>query len=107
MDGRSGPLRPGGEGGWYSLSGGEWYLKNRRNGQLEQVSDATMSLHKEVSETLERLKHPDLHWMAEFDYRDNHVVQAPHRTRLRRKSLLIYGKRGFRLPPREDVIELL
>ena len=26
---------------------------------------------EQLPETLERLKHPDLHWVAEFDYRDN------------------------------------
>ena len=54
-------------------------------------------------------EHPDLHWVAEFGYRDNGITtgsRPPHRTRLRRKSLLIYGKRGFRLPPGDDVIEL-
>ena len=64
---------------------------------------------EQLPETLEQLKHPDLHWVAEFDYRDNGTTtwsRPPHRTRLRRKSLLIYGKRGFRLPPGDDVIEL-
>ena len=64
---------------------------------------------EQLPETLERLKHPDLHWVAEFDYRDNGTTtwsRPPHRTQLRRKSLLIYGKRGFRLPPGDDVIEL-
>ena len=64
---------------------------------------------EQLPETLERLKHPDLHWIAEFDYRDNGTTtwsRPPHRTRLRRKSLLVYGKRGFRLPPGDDVIEL-
>ena len=64
---------------------------------------------EQLPETLERLKHPGLHWVAEFDYRDNGTTtwsRPPHRTRLRRKSLLIYGKRGFRLPPGDDVIEL-
>ena len=48
------------KGGWYVLIRGVWYLKNRRTGQLEplsncpleQVSDATMSLYKEVTEKL-------------------------------------------------------
>ena len=64
---------------------------------------------EQLPETLERLKHPDLHWVAEFDYRDNGTTtwsRPPHRTRLRRKSLLVYGKRDFRLPPGDDVIEL-
>ena len=64
---------------------------------------------EQLPETLEQLKHPDLHWAAEFDYRDNGTTtwsRPPHRTRLRRKSLLIYGKRGFRLSPGDDVIEL-
>ena len=64
---------------------------------------------EQLPETLERLKHPDLRWVAEFDYRDNGTTtwsRPPHRTRLRRKSLLIYGKRDFRLPPGDDVIEL-
>ena len=46
------------KGGWYVLIRGVWYLKNRRTGRpeplsgspLEQVSDATMSLYKEVTE---------------------------------------------------------
>ena len=48
------------KGGRYVLIRGVWYLKNRRTGQLEplsgspleQVSDATMSLYKEVTEKL-------------------------------------------------------
>ena len=48
------------KGGRYSLIRGVWYLKNRRTGRLEplsncpleQVSDATMSLYKEVTEKL-------------------------------------------------------
>ena len=48
------------KGGRYFLIRGVWYLKNRRTGRLErlsncpleQVSDATMSLHKEVTEKL-------------------------------------------------------
>ena len=48
------------KGGWYFLIRGVWYLKNRRTGRLErlsncpleQVSDATMSLYKEVTEKL-------------------------------------------------------
>ena len=76
-----------------------------------QPSGALLALSgmEQLPETLERLKHPDLHWVAEFDYRDNGTTTwsgPPHRTRLRRKSLLIYGKRGFRLPPGDDVIEL-
>ena len=68
-----------------------------------------ISAVEQLPETLERLKHPDLRWVAEFDYRDNGTTtwsRPPHRTRLRRKSLLVYGKRGFRLPPGDDVIEL-
>ena len=60
-------------------------------------------------ETLERLNTPTCIGVAEFDYRDNGTTTRsgpPHRTRLRRKSLLIYGKRGFRLPPGDDIIEL-
>ena len=76
-----------------------------------QPSGALLALSgmEQLPETLEQLKHPDLHWVAEFDYRDNGTTtwsRPPHRTRLRRKSLLIYGKRGFRLPPGDDVIEL-
>ena len=62
-----------------------------------------------LPETLERLKHPDLHWVAEFDYRDNATTNRsgpPHRTMLRRKPLLVYGKPAFRLPPGDDVIDL-
>ena len=57
------------KGGWYVLTRGVWYLKNRRTGQLEplsgspleQVSDATMSLYKEVTEKVGggELLHPD------------------------------------------------
>ena len=62
-----------------------------------------------LPETLERLKHPGLHWVAEFDYRDNATTNRsgpPHRTMLRRKPLLVYGKPAFRLPPGDDVIDL-
>ena len=47
--------------------------------------------------------------MAELDYRDNITTNRsapPHRIRLRRKPLLVYGKPGCRLPPGDDVIEL-
>ena len=65
------------KGGWYVLIRGVWYLKNRRTGQLEplsncpleQVSDATMSLYKEVTEQVggsafftPTLLFPDLAW---------------------------------------------
>ena len=65
------------KGGWYVLIRGVWYLKNRRTGRLEplsgspleQVSDATMSLYKEVTEKLggpnyftPTLLFPDLAW---------------------------------------------
>jgi hypothetical protein len=57
---------------------------------------------------LERLKHPDLEWLAEFDL----VLQGPpessgrpHRIALHRRPLLVYGKEGFRVEGLDDLIE--
>ena len=57
---------------------------------------------------LERLKHPDLEWLAEFDL----VLQGPpelsggpHRIALHRRPLLVYGKEGFRADGLDDLIE--
>ena len=62
-----------------------------------------------LPDTLAGLKHPDLLWVTEFDYRDDapgYRSGPPHWTRLRRKPLLIYGKQGFRIPAGDNVIEL-
>ena len=57
---------------------------------------------------LERLAHPDLEWLAEFDL----VLQGPpelsggpHRIALHRRPLLVYGKEGFRVAGMDDLIE--
>lgn len=62
-----------------------------------------------LPDTLEALRHPELRWVAELDYRDNassYRSGPPHRIQLRRKPLLVYGKPRFRMPPGDDVIEL-
>ena len=57
---------------------------------------------------LERLKHPDLEWLAEFDL----VLQGPpepsgrpHRIALHRRPLLVYGKGHFPVEGLDDLIE--
>ena len=48
---------------------------------------------------IERLTHPDLKWMAEFDYRPPNPSRSgpPMNLTLKRWPLLIYGKRRFHL----------
>ena len=57
---------------------------------------------------LERLKHPDLEWLTEFDL----VLQGPpepsgrpHRIALHRRPLLVYGKGHFPVEGLDDLIE--
>ena len=62
-----------------------------------------------LPETLEQLKHPDIRWVGELDYRDSTTWPGSgplSRVRMRRRPLLIYGKPGFRMPPGDDAIEL-
>ena len=64
---------------------------------------------EELPDPLERLKHPDLRWVAELDYRHNSTTNRsgpPHRIHLRHKPLLVCGKPAFRLPTGDDVNEL-
>ena len=57
---------------------------------------------------IERLTHPDLKWVAEFDYRPTKPSRSgpSMNLKLRRWPLLIYGKRSFRLRGGDDVIEV-
>ena len=62
-----------------------------------------------LPQVLEGLHHPDLKWISEFDLQHQGVsigVGPPHWITLRRSSLLIYGKPGFRLNGGDNVIAL-
>ena len=62
-----------------------------------------------LPQVLEGLNHPDLKWISEFDLQHQAVsvgVGRPHWITLRRRSLLIYGKPGFRLNGGDNVIAL-
>ena len=63
----------------------------------------------QLPEVLEHLKHPDLKWVFEFDFQHQGVpidVGTSPRITLRRRSLLIYGKPGFKLNEVDNVIAL-
>ena len=63
----------------------------------------------QLPQVLERLNHPDLKWISEFDLQHQAVsvgVGPPHWITLRRRSLLIYGKPGFRLNGGDNMIAL-
>ena len=58
---------------------------------------------------LNALKHPDLHWVCEFDYmfREPPIrIKRKHRLDLYRRPLLVFGKSRFRLSGGNDVIWL-
>ena len=60
---------------------------------------------------LNGLKHPDLHWVCEFDYifgEPSILFQrrGPHRLDLRRRPLLVFGKSRFRLRGGDDLIRV-
>ena len=62
-----------------------------------------------LPKVLERLNHPDLKWVCEFDFQHPGApggVGPPYWITLRRKSLLIYGKPGFKLYGGDNVIAL-
>ena len=62
-----------------------------------------------LPQVLEGLNHPDLKWISEFDLQHQAVsvgVGPPHWITLRRRSLLIYGKSGFRLNGGDNIIAL-
>ena len=59
-----------------------------------------------LPQVLEGLHHPDLNWISEFDLQHQRIsigVGPPHWITLRRSSLLIYGKPGFRLNGGDNV----
>ena len=104
------------KGGWYVLIRGVWYLKNRRTGRLEplsgspleQVSDATMSLHQEVTEKLgggafftPTLLFPDLAWdpaiAARAERSHVHLIWA--NDNLLERLAAIAAAAGVRYPP--------
>ena len=61
-----------------------------------------------LPETLELLRHTNLKWIAEFDYRHDarySYTRDPHRLNLRRRPVLVYGKSRCRLGGGEDVLE--
>ena len=61
-----------------------------------------------LPEVLRQLTHPGLKWVCEFDYRPDGPpanLDFPHRVRLRRSPLLVYGRDRFRLDGGDDVIE--
>ena len=104
------------KGGWYVLIRGVWYLKNRRTGRLErlsncpleQVSDATMSLYKEVTEKLggpnyftPTLLFPDLAWDPAIAARAerSHVHLIWGLERLEERLAAIAAAAGVRYPP--------
>ena len=63
----------------------------------------------QLPEVLERLKHPDLKWVFEFDFQHQGIpvdVGRPRWITLRRRSLLIYGKPGFKLNAVDNVMAL-
>ena len=60
-----------------------------------------------LPQVLEGLGHPDLKWVFEFDFQHQGVpvdVRTSPRVTLRRRSLLIYGKPGFRLSGGDNII---
>ena len=62
-----------------------------------------------LPQVLEGLNHPDLKWISEFDLQHQRVSVggvAPYWISLRRRSLLIYGKPGFKLNGVDNVIAL-
>ena len=62
-----------------------------------------------LPQVLEGLNHPDLKWISEFDFQHPGApggVGPPYWITLRRKSLLIYGKPGFKLYGGDNVIAL-
>ncbi len=63
----------------------------------------------QLPQVLEHLNHQDLKWISEFDLQHQAVsvgVGPPHWITLRRRSLLIYGKPGFRLSGGDNIIAL-
>ena len=63
----------------------------------------------QLPQVLEGLNHPDLKWISEFDLQHQAVsvpAGRPYSITLRRRSLLIYGKPGFRLNGGDNVIAL-
>ena len=63
----------------------------------------------QLPDVLEHLKHPDLKWVFEYDFQHQGVpvdVGTSPRVTLRRRSLLIYGKRGFRLSGGDNLVAL-
>ena len=62
-----------------------------------------------LPQLVERLQHPGLKWVAEFDYHwDGSPSRSsyPHRITMRRRPLLVYGKRRFQLNGGDDVINV-
>ena len=76
--------------------------------KLEGVM-VVMSGVTHLPEVLRQLTHPGLRWVCEFDYRTDGPLanlDFPHRVKLRRSPLLVYGRDRFRLDGGDDVIEV-
>ena len=69
---------------------------------------AVLTSGLQLPSVIERLTHPDLKWVAEFDYRPPKPSQSgpPLSMTLKRWPLLIYGKRRYHLQGGEDVIDV-
>ena len=66
-----------------------------------------MTNAEHLPEILERLKHPEMHWVCELDYVFDEPpsrLQGKHRLSLRRRPLLVFGKSSFRLSGGDDLI---
>ena len=76
----------------------------REDGMMAVMGNANL-----LPQLVERLQHPGLRWVAEFDYHwDGEPFRSsyPHRITMRRRPLLVYGKRRFQLNGGDDVINV-
>ena len=76
----------------------------REDGILVVMGNTTL-----LPQLMEHLQHPGLKWVAEFDYHwDGEPFRSsyPHRITMRRKPILVYGKRRFQLNGGDDVINV-
>ena len=76
----------------------------REDGVMAVMGNAAL-----LPQLMERLQHPGLKWVMEFDYHwDGEPFRSsyPHRIAMRRKPILVYGKRGFQLNGGDDVIDV-
>ena len=69
---------------------------------------AVLTSGLQLPSVIQRLSHPDLKWVAEFDYRPPKPSQSgpPLSLTLKRWPLLIYGKRRYHLQGGDDVIDV-